>query len=163
MRKPLSAAPITLLLAGLLVLEACGTIRESRLNPFNWFGRSTSAPSTLAPAEGYVAGILDNRALVDQVLSLSVEPVPGGAVVRATGQTTTQGWWDVELVADNDGEPVDGVLAFQFRVAAPRTPTPVSTARSREVTAATAVSDVTLAGVREIRVIGTRNERTSRR
>ncbi len=35
----------------------------------------------------------DTRPLVDTVLSMTVEPIPGGAVVRSRGVTPTQGWW----------------------------------------------------------------------
>ena len=37
MRKTLS-----LLLASTITLTACGAVRESRINPFNWFGQSRS-------------------------------------------------------------------------------------------------------------------------
>ena len=38
MRLPLTAA-----LIALTVLSACGVMRDSRLNPMNWFGRSKPA------------------------------------------------------------------------------------------------------------------------
>lgn len=52
--------PVALILA-MLVLAACGGgLRESRLNPANWFGRSTSVktePGTVRTADGRVEEI----------------------------------------------------------------------------------------------------------
>ena len=58
MTRPLIAA-----LALTMLLSACGTIRESRFNPFTWFGSSEEV--TLTPDGGY-AVVRDNRALVAQ-------------------------------------------------------------------------------------------------
>ena len=35
--------PFTALLLASFVLSSCGTVRDSRVNPFNWFGRSQPA------------------------------------------------------------------------------------------------------------------------
>ncbi len=156
MSKPLLAG-----LALALVLGGCGTVRESRVNPFNWFGQSQEEV-TLAPRGGW-SGVVDNRALVAEVSEMAVERFPGGAIVRAAGITSTQGWWDAELVALNDGRPVDGVLTYEFRIAAPRTPTRVSTPQSRTVSAAVRVSDRRLEGVRSIVVRGAQNARSAQR
>jgi hypothetical protein len=150
---------IILLLA--LTLAACGGFRDSRLNPFNWFGRSVEAPTTLEPEGGYNAG--DNRALVGDVTSLTIDRTPNGAVVTAFGLPPTQGWWDAELVAENGGEPVDGVLTFRFVVSEPRRPYPAGNPRSREVSAATFLSNVRLDAINRIVVSGERNSRSSQR
>lgn len=153
---------LLLVLIASLTVAGCGRMRDSRLNPLNWFGRSSAGPETLTPEGGYAAG--DNRALVAQVLSMTVEQTPTGAIVTATGLPPTQGWWDAELVAENGGQPDEkGVLSYRFVVAAPRGTEPVSTQASREVTAAAAISAVKLAGVREIVVLGAGNSRVSRR
>ena len=73
--------PLTLVLTATLVLTSCGAIRESRLNPLNWFGRSKEA-QTQEFATGVVA---DKRPLAEQVLAMSIEKTPNGAIVRATG------------------------------------------------------------------------------
>jgi hypothetical protein len=158
MKKPLLAAMIAVLLVG-----ACGGTGSSRLNPFKWFSRTTEEPGTLEPKGGYAAALADNRALVDQVLTLMVERMPGGAIVRATGLPPTQGWWDAELVAENDGKPVDGVMSYRFVIAAPRDATRSSTQQSREVTVATYLSDVKLAAISRITVTGARNSLSTRR
>ncbi len=157
MRKPLIAA-----LAAALVLGACASARESRLNPANWFGRSQPQAPTLAPEGGYGPRVIDNRALVEQVTVLAVERMPGGAIVRATGLPPTQGWWDAELVAETE-RVAPGTLAFRFVVAAPRSPQPASTPQSREVTAGLYLSDIALRDVRQIIVRGRINERVVRR
>ncbi|MCZ8079919.1 MAG: hypothetical protein O9289_12670 [Rhodobacteraceae bacterium] len=138
-----------------LVVSGCGMIRESRLNPFNWFGRAEprETVTTAAPK--------DQRLLVSQVLTLSVDPYSAGAIVRAKGIPPSQGWWDAELVP----RPIDenGVLVFDFRVFPPITETPEGTPRSREITVAISLSNVKLDQVREIVVQGATNALSSRR
>jgi len=138
-----------------LVVSGCGMIRESRLNPFNWFGRAEprETVTTAAPQ--------DQRLLVSQVLSLSVDPYSAGAIIRAKGIPPSQGWWDAELVP----RPLDenGVLVFDFRVFPPLTDTPEGTPRSREITVAISLSNVKLDQVSEIVVQGATNALSSRR
>ena len=138
-----------------LVVAGCGAIRDSRLNPFNWFGRADPRETVTAAAPQ------DARLLVEQVVSLSVDPYSTGAIVRARGIPPTQGWWEAELVA----RPIDenGVLVFDFRVFPPITNTPQGTPRSREITVATSLSNVRLDEVREIVVQGATNALSSRR
>jgi hypothetical protein len=159
--------PVLATLALSLTLAGCGTVRESRLNPFNWFGRSTESPASLTPAGGYDKAIGDNRALVAQVTRFEVKPAHGGAILSAAGLPPTQGWWDAELVAENDGYPEDGVLTYRFVVAEPLRGTPVarrvSTPESREVTVAKYISNLRLAGVRRIVVTGAGNARSVNR
>ena len=64
---------------------------------------------------------------------------------------------------DRDGRPIDGVLTYSFRARPPLEPTRVSTVQSRELTVAVFVSEITLAGTREIRVTGSQNSRAARR
>lgn len=137
-------------------LASCGSMRESRLNPFNWFGRSQAAARVEVPGQPE-----DLRGLVGEVLSMSVEPLPTGALVRATGLSPRQGYWDAALVAQPVTE--DGRLVLDFRIFPPIEPTDVNTPRSRQVTAAIHLSRVTLENVREIVVQGATNARASRR
>lgn len=155
MHKPILAA-----LALTLTLGACGSMRESRINPMNWFGRD--AKETLAPSGGWNTQV-DRRALVPVVSELEVLRTPEGAIVRATGITATQGWWDVELRPTNDNRPVNGTLTYEFVVAAPRQPTNVSTDASRSVSAAVKLSHARLDGVRRIEVRGAQNARSVNR
>ena len=150
----------TALLIGALTLGACGRVAESRLNPFNWFGRSEPvAATTLAPAGGYAELPQDGRLTVAQVTALEITRTPGGALLVARGLPPTQGWWDAELVALDGGEPAEGVLTFAFRVAEPPEARRVSTPQSRELTAGVFLTDQTLEGVRRIVVQGSGNSR----
>ncbi|MCB2129863.1 MAG: hypothetical protein KDE03_12485 [Rhodobacteraceae bacterium] len=151
--------PVTILLVTVLTVGACGTIRESRLNPFNWFGRSQSSSATVAADQAKA----DPRNPVEEVIAMDVARQPGGAIVTATGLPPTQGWWSAELVAENDGEPVDGVMTYTFVVFPPVKGGTVSTPQSREVTAAVFLSNIKLAGIRQIVVQGKTNSRSSRR
>jgi hypothetical protein len=139
-----------------LLLIGCGGLRDSRLNPFNWFGRSEPRESIVLPEKA-----ADPRPLVEDVLTMTVEPMPGGAIISATGRTPTQGWWQAELVPQPLTE--DGVLVLEFRLLPPITRTDVNTPRSREVTVAEYISDIKLQAVREIVVQGANNARAARR
>jgi len=150
---PVARALVTVTLC--LTLLGCGTVRESRLNPFNWFKRSEARASVQVEAPG------DARPLVESVLTMTVEPIPGGAIVRATGLPPTQGWWQAELIA----LPVDenGTLVYEFRLLPPTDQTPSGTPRTREVEVAIYISDTRLAQVGEIVVQGATNARSARR
>lgn len=147
--------PLTLALAALLVLSACGAIRDSRLNPFNWFGRSE-------PAERVVLGEkpADPRVLVADVVSMSVERYSSGAIVRAKGITPTQGWWEAELVEVENDDPAH--LVLEFRLFPPLAGSDVNTPRSREVVVAFALSPQKLRDITRITVQGANNARSSR-
>lgn len=149
--------PLTFALTAVMVLTSCGAIRESRLNPLNWFGRSQET----RVEEFGVSAVADTRPLVAQVLGMTVEPTPYGAIVRATGVSPMQGYYKAELVA----RPVDdkGVLVYDFRILPPPEPKPVGTQRTREVTVAAHLSNKALAGISQIVVQGAQNALSSRR
>lgn len=148
---------VVLALGAAFVVTGCGAVRDSRLNPFNWFGGARRRQRV----ETSVEAAKDQRLLVADVISLSVDPYSSGAIVRATGIPPTQGWWDAELVARPIDE--DGVLVYDFRVFPPLTNTPPGTPRSREITVGTSISAVRLDQVREIVVQGANNALSSRR
>lgn len=136
-------------LALVLGLSACGT----RLNPFNWFGADRDEPVAAVESEGTV----DNRRLVTQVLSLEVDPYPGGAIIRAMGLPPMQGFWEADLV---EVSRADGTLVMEFRVFPPVTATREGTQRSREILAGTSLTNQALAGLRTITVQGQTNQRS---
>ncbi len=152
MRTPLLAS-----LAALMLLTSCG----SRLNPFNWFGPREARERTVSADGGLPEILRDQRLLVEQVTRVVLEPMPGGVILRATGLPPTQGYWDAELVALPINE--DGVLAFEFRIFPPVTEAAVSTQVSREVVVATFVSDIKLAQVTGLVVLGETNQVASGR
>ncbi len=150
---------LTLALCCTLILAGCGGFRDSRLNPFNWFGRSqATALEPLVPAAQ-----ADARALVAEVVDMQIDVLPGGAILRATGRAPTQGWWQAELVLREGAEEDPARQIYDFRIFPPLTSNPSSTPQSREVTVALYLSDIDLNGVASITVQGAANARAVRR
>lgn len=142
----------------LTLLAGCATVRDSRLNPFNWFGGSEE--ETLDPIQ------VENerRPVVPLITALVIERTPGGAIVRATALPPSQGWFAAELVpTSRDRGPTDGVLSYAFRAVPPETPQRQSTPQSRELSAAVFIPNIVLDRVRAIRVTGSQNSRIARR
>ncbi len=146
-------------LALLLGLSACA---NSRLNPLNWFAAGRDDGVILEPRDGY-GDSADTRELIARVTSLKVLRTPEGALLQVTGLPPRLGYWSAELVAENDGKPVDGVLTYSFRIAEPPGATPRGAPDAREIIVAAAVPEIRLAGVRRIRVIGATNSMSARR
>lgn len=151
MKRPATAA-----LVAVLVLTSCGAVRDSRLNPFNWFGRSERVEVLAQTPE-----IRDPRLLVPDVVALTIEPYTGGAIVRATGVMDTQGGWQAELVKVENDDPSH--LVLDFRILPPITQTGVGPQRSREMTVATAISSRQLEDISRVTVQGERSARTTGR
>ncbi len=173
MRKTLTA-----LMVSTLLLTACGAVRDSRVNPFNWFGRSqserlgTTAENTnpLIPTRGGLFSRLREQDAVyeggpfEQVTDLTIEKVPGGALIRATGLAARQGIYAVRLTPANEDElPVDGVLTYRLEGVRPDAATAVGAIPTREVIAARRITEQNLRGVRTIRVEGLLNAQVARR
>ena len=145
------------MLALAMTLTACATVRESRLNPLNWFGSDSSEELlTTEPV-----GDTDQRPLIDQIISLQVDQTPEGAIVRAVGLPPTQGFWKAELVEVEQDDPT--VLAYEFRIVPPIERNPQGTQRSREILVADAVSTAELRGISQIVVAGRQNQRSVNR
>ncbi|KIN61212.1 putative lipoprotein [Sulfitobacter noctilucae] len=168
---------LPLLLAATLAVGACATVRDSRVNPFNWFGQSRSVPVTqAAPTNPLIpqgGGLFANRRAeeavyigrpFEQVTDLTIERIPGGAIIRATGLAARQGIYEVQLTPNNEAEePEDGVLIYRLEGVRPSGPTAVGTVPTREVIAARRVTDQQLRGVSRIRVEGQLNAQVARR
>lgn len=167
--RPTSA----LLFMSFLALAGCG----SNLNPFNWFGDSSSAPvevsantNPLIPEDtGVFSSNRSEQAVyrgtaIETVSSLAVERLPGGAIIRAEGVAAVQGVFDVRLTpTDPEERPVDGVLTYRLEGIRPTAGQPGTAPQTRQVVAARQVTDRTLEGVRTIRVEGLQNAQVSRR
>lgn len=164
---------LSVLLISAVVLTSCGSMRDSRLNPLNWFGRSQSQPvqtdadvNPLIPKRRAVSlfrqdaeSTYEGR-LIYEVENLFIERRPGGAIVRATGLSVRQGPYDVRLVK-LDEESDDSTLTYEFKMLqAGPTGGP---AASRRVTTAIALTDQQLFGIRTIRVKSATNIQSSRR
>lgn len=152
---------LPILLSGLVVgLSACGG--AANLNPFNWF-RSDGVKEVAVIPEGGFLEDQDNRGLVTQVADLQILRSAGGAIIRAKGVPPRLGYWDAQLVAENRGRAVDGVLTYMFRISEPPYRTIAGRPKQREVYVGRFISDARLQGVRSIRVVGERNSRSASR
>ncbi len=165
---------VAVLVISSIVLSGCSRLRDSRLNPGNWFGGGK--PQPVATAQGEANPLIPQRTRirrrdlkkiytgtpVDQVSSVKIERTTAGAIVRVTGISLQQGAHDVRLTSDNDGEPVGGVLTFRLMAEQPRD-TPQGQPRQRTIHAGRFVSKHDLAVTNTVRVIGARNEISSKR
>lgn len=170
----------TFILVASVTLGACGVVRDSALNPTNWFGRSTSESVEVADAgpvnplipqtggglfarvRGEAPGFVGQP--FGEIVDLTIERIAGGAIIRATGRADRQGVYAVQLTPVNEDElPVDGVLTYRLEGLEPERGAAVGTPATREVTAARNITDQDLRGVRTIRVEGARNARVARR
>ena len=147
------------LVSAALSLTACGSIRENRVNPMNWFNYEQQEERLTPEVASETA--TEIRPLVAQVLVMQVESAPGGAIVRAIGLPRTQGFHTADLM-EVETETRD-LLAFEFRVVPSRQGASVGTSASREVSVGTFVSDIALLGITEIEVRGQNNIRRTRR
>jgi hypothetical protein len=155
-------ARILAALSLVLGLAACdGGIN---LNPLTWFSGANTEEGLVAlePADGWPEDT-DRRLVVDQVTALKIEHTTAGAIVHATGLPPRLGYWDAELVAENDGVPVNGVISYVFRIATPRWATNSSTLYARSVEVAAFIPNSVLRDVTTIKVLGERNALSARR
>ena len=145
----------------ILTVALCGLVAgcESNLNPVNWFGGEEAEVAIAADGTP-----VDVRPLVVEVTGVVLEPVPGGAILRATGLPATLGYWNAALVpVDRDLRPDEnGVLAFDFQALPPPTPQPQGRSAAREIVTGQFLTTQTLRGVRVIRVQAERNARDIR-
>lgn len=156
-----------------MVLGACSTVRESRVNPFNWFGRGQETSTVSVNTNALIpvkSGLMTRPAPatysglpISKVTKLKVERIPGGAIINVTGISRIQGAHTAELKAENDGLPVKGVITYRFLVLPPAQTTGVGPEQSREVHVAAHLTDQEMIGVRSIKVVAATNAMTSRR
>lgn len=164
---------VSVLLFATLVLTSCGAVRDSRVNPLNWFGRSQSAPVVVADTE--VNPLIPRRQEsifrqekdtsyrgtdLGEITELVVERRPGGAIIRATAVADQLEAFDLKLV-EIEEESDAGTLTYAFRGVQPRRSQGPVAARTH--TAAVWLTDNQLRDVRTIRVKGARTVRTVNR
>jgi hypothetical protein len=139
---------ITLVAVAALTLSGCQRLAGSAINPLNWFGSSGSpvvATGPLVPPEALRAP-QDARVAVT-VTGLEVARTDSGALVTATGTAPGPGYFNAQLARVGIDR---GILVLRFIAEAP----PVATSGGRGITAATTVSNATLAGLTGVRVEG---------
>lgn len=170
------ARGLAVLMVSALVLSGCATVRDSRVNPFNWFGGGGGGGRVVQSADGTTNPLIPERRNsiltdsepaaypgrpVGQIAELSFEPRPGGAILRVTGVADTPNSFDVRLTRDETVEE-PGTLVFTLEAVQARGPAGAAVA-ARSVTAAAWLANQDLAGISEIRVQGARNVQVARR
>ncbi len=154
---------LTVLILTSVTLSGCARVAESRLNPLNWFGGSAPLANVdaqgdirpLVPA-GALQQVVDNRPLVSIITALSVDRTPDGAIVRASGQTEGQGFFNAELVPL---QQINGTLTLAFRAAAPN----ATQTGTQTITTAYVLTTAELASIQRIQVQGATNGLSSNR
>lgn len=145
-----------------LALTACSN--GVNLNPLTWFDVFSSDKGLVAlTPDGGWPDDADRRIAVSQVTALKIERTTAGAIIHATGLPPRLGYWDAELVAQNNGEPENGVITYVFRIAEPRWNQGQGSQYQRTVEVAQFLSNVELKNIRSIKVLGERNAMTARR
>lgn len=165
MRRPLVAV-----LALTMTLSACGAVRESRFNPFNWFGNSREVP---VEAEANTNPLIPQRRSpfrrpeqvfvgrpLDQVTALSVERVADGAILRVEGIAQRADAYDITLAPVETDTP--GLLQYELQAAFDERGRDIVNL-PRPVSVALHLTEQELEGVRRIRVTAARNARETRR
>lgn len=148
-------------MAAVMVVAGCATVRDSRVNPFNWFSAARPAAGASDAASGTLQGRTDGRVLVSEVRSVHIERSSGGAILRAVGLPATQGWYQAALVAAADSTSEN--LIYDFVLSAPVAVTRAGSPASREIQVATFVSGMALEAVRSVTVRGAANGLSTRR
>lgn len=139
-----------LALSVILSLAAC----DSRINPLNWFGGDREERVRIDPSAPAQNAVVDGRALVTEITQLSVEQTTTGAIIRATGVTPSQGYFDAELVLIEETETS---VVYDFRVAPPEGR---ATAGLQQIAVGTELTVGELAGIRSITVVAQNNRRS---
>lgn len=152
--------PLILVLAASVALTGCSTVRESRINPMNWFN---SSREEARPELGETGAVEDHRPLVPQVTTMTIERTSSGAIVRAEAVMPSVGWWDAQLVPENFGRPQGGTLTFRFVAARPRQPVAAASEAARTISAVYALTQAQLDTTSDVVVVGESNSRRARR
>lgn len=159
--------PLPLVLIATVFLTGCST----NANPVNWFNRDAPDEDVLEPIDAdnplipETSGLLrrDPDAVlgfqgstIDAISDLTIERVPGGILIRATGRSGTQGIFNARLTPRNEDElPADGVLTYALQAEFAQTGS--GTPETREVIVGRKLTDQETTGVRTIRVEGLQN------
>jgi hypothetical protein len=134
---------IVLLAATVGLLSGCAGARQSSLNPFNWFKRGEEA----APVVGRPA---DPRAVVAEVIALDLAPTLGGAILRASGRTTSLGWYEAGLLPAGEEAEEDVRIFRLVAFPPPEGLEAAGSAAQRQIEAARFLPDSELEGVARI-------------
>lgn len=163
---------VPLLMASLVLAGCGGRFSDSGWNPLGWMG-GNSAPTTLAPEEGYDTVNADSRPSIPAITSVRWEGLNEGRLLIATGIGPTKGYWQAALVTEAPGpsgritpDP-DGVLRLRFVAWPPRPGSPESQMAARpetdQISVALTLSSNVLAGIEQVQITGATNTVTLRK
>ncbi len=170
------ARGLAVLVISALVLSGCGAVRSSPVNPFNWFGGGGGRAQPVQTGDAATNPLIPQRRAsvlrddapqvyagrpVGEITALSLEPRPGGAILRVTGLADTPNVFDVRLTRDEE-TAADGSVTFTLEAVHAQGPASAPPA-ARSVTTAAWLADQDLAGISAIRVQGARNAQVARR
>tara|TARA_B100000780_G_scaffold172763_1_gene120987 strand:+ start:216 stop:749 length:534 start_codon:yes stop_codon:yes gene_type:complete len=96
---------------------------------------------------------------IDRIVQLVVDPVPGGVLITATGETAKTGSYNGQLTTLDSA--VSSILEYQFDVFQPPGATP-GTGKLRRITIAKFLTEQNIVNISLIRVHGTNNVMTVR-
>jgi hypothetical protein len=141
-----------------LMLSGCSTIRDSRVNPLNWFKNDEpAARKSLIPEENRI--LKRNVAPyagtpVYFVTAAAMEPTLDGKLLRITAQTDRMGAAEVRI--EDMADQGDGIVRVVIKAVVPAG-APVGTEANRTITAARFFSAQDLIGLKAIDVNSANN------
>ena len=162
---------MAVLIISSVALTGCGRLRDSRVNPANWFGKRPPRPVASAPGESTEVNPLIPQQTsifrrdksvkytgtpVANVISMSLEKLPTGAIIHVVGVSQLQGAYNVRLTSDSKGDPVNGVLTFKLKAIQPLDQ-PQGPQQARTIHVARFVSNGDLESASVIQIIGGQN------
>ena len=163
---------IFLLLTASLLTTGCESTRDSKANPFNWFGGSkkegnqSDAKTALIPKKKLTLFTMKKTEAVylgqpiDKLSTLVVDEVPGGLLVQVTGMAQKTGFYNGQLIPLDSADPA--VRDYRFDIIQP-TDTARGSPASRTLSVAVYLTDQDLEAIRVIRVRGANNTLIKRR
>lgn len=146
-------------LAGSL-LTGCSTIKESRVNPMNWFGATATAATTdsLIPTENALTRSRRAPAYagvpIAQLQSVALRNAIGGKILEVQALSARLGASDLRFIDVPNNDP--RVREIRLHAVTP-TRAGVGTIAARSVTAAKFFTDQDLAGLTKITVLSGTN------
>ncbi|MBV1864305.1 MAG: hypothetical protein KUG74_07685 [Rhodobacteraceae bacterium] len=131
----------------------------SSAGSFGLFKRQKSEPLNVTQQAAIKHGDM-----IPIVADVWIEQVKGGAIVRAKGKASRQGYYDVKLLAPGGLKPDEkGVITLEFRAKQPEFWTAASTERAREIIVGRFISQQKLAQTQTIQVLAAQNQITIKR
>lgn len=175
MPRPSPSKPMILLMVAALTLSGCGGFRDSGLNPFNWFGggsrsaagdttENTEATNALIPQRSIFssrpADTTYRGVAVAAVDTVSVDALPGGVIIRASGRADRLGAYDIRLTEESRE---NGVLTLALKALFDPVYNVAGTPAGRRLDAGLRYSRQDLRDIRTVRVISANNSVATRR